>query len=325
MNDNRLKVYRDFSDFIKHEARLKLWLPIVKKFKRELERPLKYFTLPGPKAFDVIRWKMEDLIKYDGRGFPEVCFCEMDSGNFNNAKRILGNTRGILDRFENIIQNKNNPKYKAFWDLFPYDVYNLDFCGTWFEDEELLSDTFVSIVELINAHVDFFIRRKKLKFNKFAIFLTLRIDRNRTNSQVIDDLKDNLKDNLSNREFSDIVDIQDLDHFIKNKFPIFMMISIPKLISSKIIPRTERYSGKIVELNRVFYPRTGYHIGKFVLIIDREKTTLRHNPNWYKEIVNKCLSISSIEEIREGSISPETKKDLENLKMEIEKIDRYYE
>jgi len=165
MNENRLKVYRDFSDLIKHEARLKLWLPVLKNFRRELGRPLKYFTLPGPKAFDVIRWKMENIIKYDGRGYPEVCFCEINLENFNNAKRILGNTPGILDKFELIIENKENPKYKAFWDLFPYDVYNLDFCGTWFEGDEPYSETFVSIVKLIDAHVDFFIRKKKL--NKF--------------------------------------------------------------------------------------------------------------------------------------------------------------
>lgn len=72
--NGRKEVRRDFGDAIKHEARLKLWLPELKALRNSLGRYLKYFTLPGPKAYDVIKWKNEDLIRFDGKGFPDVCF-----------------------------------------------------------------------------------------------------------------------------------------------------------------------------------------------------------------------------------------------------------
>jgi len=307
----------DFGDPLKHEARLKLWLPIMRELKNMLGRKLKYFTLPGPKAYDVIKWKKEGLLEFDGRGFPEVCFCEMDPNNYINAKRILGNTGGIKGRFENIIQNRRDPRYKAFWELFPYDVYNLDFCGTWFEDEEPLSQTFVSIINLINAHV------RCRKFNKFIVFLTIRIDKRRTNKQVIDDLKDNLQDNLSQQIFQGILSIDDLATFIKNRFHAFMLISIPKLLAFKMIPQTRRLSGRITKLTRGYYPRNRYHIGKFVLVIDKERTDLRHNPDWYKQIVRESFELTHIIKIARNTIAEETQRDLQALREEIKRIERY--
>jgi len=314
---NIREIYRDFGDVLKHEARLKLWLPALRELKKTLGRKLKYFTLPGPKAYDVIKWKEEDLLEFDGRGFPEVCFCEMDPNNYINAKRILGNTGGIKGRFENIIQNRRDPRYKAFWELFPYDVYNLDFCGTWFEDEEPLSQTFISIINLINAHVAY------RKFTKFIIFLTIRIDETRINPRVINDLKNNLQDNLSRSEFSDVCSIDNIEFFIRDKFHDFMLISIPKLLAFKMIPQTRRLSGRITKLTRGYYPRNRYHIGKFVLVIDKERTGLRHNPDWYKQIVRESLELTHIIKIARNTIAEETQRDLQALREEIKRIERY--
>jgi len=312
------EICRDFGDPLKHEARLKLWFPVLKDFQKRLGRKLKYFTLPGPKAYDVIKWKEEGLLKFDGRGFPEVCFCEIDPNNYINAKRILGNTRGIKGKFEDVIQNRKNPKYKAFWELFPYDVYNLDFCGTWFEGEEPFSETFISIIKLINTHVS------RKKFSKFILLLTIRIDKTRINLQVISDLRNNLQENLSRPEFSKLSCVRDVDNFIRSNFPEFILISIPKLLASKIIPQTLRFSGKITGLKRAYYPRNKrFYIGKFVLIIDREKTSLRRNPKWYKEIVSESLNFENILKIKEDIIPEETKKDLRSLKQEIKRIENY--
>jgi len=316
MNNIR-EIQRDFGDILKHEARLKLWLPALRELKEILGRKLKYFTLPGPKAYDVIKWKEEELLEFDGRGFPEVCFCEKDPNNYTNAKRILGNTRGIKGRFEDIIQNRRDSKYKPFWELFPYDVYNLDFCGSWFEDEEPLSQTFISIINLINVHV------AKRKSNRFIIFLTIRIDRSRINPRVIDDLKNNLQDNLSRPEFSDVCTIDNIENFIKAKFHDFILISIPKLLAFKIIPQTRRFSGKITKLKRGYYSRNNYHIGKFVLAIDKEKTDLRQYPDWYNQIVRESLDLRHIIKITRDTISEQTPRDLHTLKEVIKRIEGY--
>jgi hypothetical protein len=315
------EIQQDFGDLVKHEARLKLWLPPLKKLKGNLGRYLKYFTLPGPKAYDVIKWRKAGLIEFDGRGFPDVCFCDMDDNNFANAKRVLGNTRGIKAKFEDIILNPRDPKYKAFWDFFPYDVYNLDFCGTWFEDEEPLSETFRSIIELVNTHI-------RKRGDKFLLFLTIRIDRNKTNTIVINDLKSNLESNRGNPELLPKINIicgNDTDRFIIDYFHKFMLISIPKLIAFKIIPQTKKLSGKIEKMMRAYYCRGRYYIGKFVFFIRKERTTLKINPDWYKQFVSKCFNSESILKIYRDRISIKTKDDLKNLKETIKKLENYGE
>ncbi len=92
--NKRLQTRIDFGE-LKHEARLNLWRPALLYLKNSLGRPLKYFTLPGEKAYDIIRWGNEGLIKYENRGFPDLCFCDYDWNNYRNAKKILGKTAGI--------------------------------------------------------------------------------------------------------------------------------------------------------------------------------------------------------------------------------------
>jgi hypothetical protein len=319
--DARKEIHTDFGDDVKHEARLKLWLPALKNLRDELGRHLRYFTLPGPKAYDVIKWKIEDLVKYDGRGFTDVCFCDINHENFVNAKRLLGYTHGIEAKFEDIIQNYKDPKYGAFWDLFPYDVYNLDFCGTCFEGKEPLSKTFKSIIKLVNSHV------KKKKFNRFLLFLTIRIDRNKTNNRVIKDLKSNLESNSRNNRFSNkIYKIagKDIEEFINKHFYLFMLISIPKLIAYKLIPQTIKFSGKIENIKGAYYARNNrYYIGKFVFLIGKEKTSLKINPAWYEQCIDKTLDFGNIIEISPAKISSHTKNDLKELKKEIASIEKY--
>lgn len=320
--DSRIEISHDFGDPIKHEARLKLWLPALRALKNSFEgKYLKYFTLPGPKAYDVIKWQNEDLIEYDGRGYPGVCFCDMNADNFANAKRILGNTRGVLAKFEDIVNEPNNPIYKAFWDLFPYDVYNLDFCGTWFEDKEPISETFTSIINLVNTHVS------KRNFKEFLLFLTIRIDMTRTNHQVIKDLRDNLLDNCVNQRFSNKIHIltgNNIEQFSMEYFYKFILVSIPKLIANKLIPRVEKLSGKIENIKRAYYRRNhNYYIGKFIFLIGKEKTNLRINPIWYERCVSKSLDFNNVIKISKATLSRNTENDLKELKKQIMEIENY--
>lgn len=317
----RVEVSQDFGDILKHEARLKLWLPVLRELKNSSERYLKYFTLPGPRAYDVIRWQIDGLIQNDGKGFPEVCFCEIDQDNYAKAKLILGNTRGIKASFEDIIRKgPGDQRYKAFWDLFPFDVYNLDFCGTWFEGDEPLSKTFTSIIKLINYHIS--IRTS----GNFLLFLTIRIDSRRTNSQVIRDLKHNLETNRKITWFSERINSlvgSDINKFITKFFHRFILVSIPKLISSRLIPQTKKFYGKVIDIKRGYYPRDGYYIGKFVFLIEKDRTTLKTNPPWYTKCVNESLDLTNVLEITKDNVSEDTIEDLNKLKEEIKRIENY--
>jgi hypothetical protein len=321
----RSNTRRDFGDIEKHEARLKLWLPALRDFKNSLGRQLKYFTLPGEKAYDVIRWKREGLIKFDGRGFPDVCYCDSIPDNFLSAKRILGNTVGIMDRFENVIKGKNEDKYKPFWEKFPYDVYNLDFCGTCFEpNQPLLNETFSSIIRLINDHVS------KRNSNKFLLFLTIRIDEKRTHKNVISDLKSNLETNREYPDFTNLIDKitgGDIPSFIQQRFCDFILTGLPKAFASKIRPQRQKMSGKIENLYRACYLRSikkgNYYIGKFVFFIGKEEYNLKITPPWYRNTVIKSLKLENIIRINESQIQNDTKQDLIELENEIKRIEGY--
>jgi hypothetical protein len=306
------EIYIDFGDIVKHEARLKLWLPALRELRHQLRRPLKYFTLSGPHAYDVILWEQQNLLEYDGRGYPKVRFCEMDAHAYADAKRILGNTVGIQAQFEEIINSSpKTGEFKAFWDLFPYDVYNLDFCGTWFEKEEPVSDTFDAIINLINRHIG---RRNS---QQFLLFLTIRIDRNRMNREVISDLKENIRHNSNNTKFADIVSRvtqNDIDGFFMRNFDRFILISIPKLIGFKLLQSTRRRSANIIQLKRALYPRKGYKIGKFVFKIGKQPTNYMVCPPWYQKCVETSFKRSDVLHIYKRDIPESTKTDLQNLK-----------
>jgi len=302
------EITRDFGDVIKHEARLKLWFPVLKRLHSKLKRPLKYFTLAGPKAYDVVLWELKGLLRFDGRGYPDVCFCESRPNNFANAKRLLGNTRGILGKFEDVILKPCEERNKPFWDLFPYDAYNLDFCGTWFErDQPPVSETFKAIEGLIRRHI------RLRKFSPFLLFLTIKIDKDMMNPEVIEAFKENINANLRRMDFHEcLIKIvgSDIEDFIQSRFEDFVMISVPKVVGFRLISGR----GKITDLNRCIYSRNGYSIGKFVLIIEKEREALTINPSWYIDFVRKSADIQSILRIERLQIPSETLEDLKRLK-----------
>jgi len=324
MKEQRKQISDEFGGPVKHEARLKLWLPALEHLKNTLGgKYLKYFTLSGPNAYDVILWKEKGLLEYNGRGFPNVRFCGYDASDIDEATSVLGNTVGINARFEDMILKPYDAKYQAFWDFLPCDVYNLDFCGSWFKNNEPpVSDTFQSIIELINEHVN------KEDSGEFLLLLTIRIDKNATNRKVINALKSNLKYNSRNKTFSQIIKslvAESFDDFVNNSFRDFMLISIPKLIAYQLTKSARRWTAKLVRLDRAFYHRYNrdkgysYYIGKFVFLIGKEESSLQIKPafwcpSWYPQFVNESLKLIDIMEIMRDRIPDDTEKDLEMLK-----------
>lgn len=309
-------VYRDFTDVLKHEARLKLWLPLLTQLKTQLRRPLRYFTLPGPLALDVERWGLEGLLEFSGRGYPSVCFCDHDVSSFANAKRVLGNTRGVYAQFEDIIMDSPDAAHKPFWDLFPYDAYNLDFCGSWFDGHDPLSRTFDAIVKLIDKHV------RHTKSGPFLLFLTIRIDRARFHPKTFDDLKKNLADNSLHRDFAGIVKNLtggDISSFADGNFRTFILTSIPKLVAFRSLPRSQRMMPAFLRLERLSYDRKGYSIGKFAFIIGKERANYRIYPDWYKALVIKSLNPSSVVTVKENAVGRATRDDLRELEAAVQR------
>ena len=309
------EVSRDFGDVVKHEARLKLWLPPLQDLYRELQRPIKYFTLPGSKAYDVVLWEINQLVRHDGKGYPDVCFCDCEHNSFANAKRILGNTRGLLARFEDVVLGGKDKRYAAFLDLFPYDVYNLDFCGTCFERcQPPVSNTFRALSTLIEKHI------ARRAFTPFLLLLTVRIDRGRMNQDVVQDFKDNIETNLNTQTVSESLTqlIEgNLDSFVSNRFENFIMLSIPKLLGFRLVSSYSK--ARISQVRRCLYARSGFHIGKFVFRIEKEKPGLSISPPWYRDFVQQSADMGDILRIEALQISPDTAEDLKRLRATVAK------
>jgi hypothetical protein len=303
------EVIRDFSDGVKHEARLKLWLPCLEQLHNDLGRQLKYFTLPGPRAFDVVLWDMKGLLGSDGKGYPGVCFCESNPEHFAKAKSILGNTRGILGNFEEVILSPDRKKYEAFEAGFPYDVYNLDFCGTCFgkEGDPPVSKTFEAITKLIGRHAN------KHNPQPFLLFVTVKIDRAEMNHQVVEEFKCNILNNVlldSSGSLGNLVG-GNVETFASNNFEMFIMVSVPKSVAHQLVGARSRVIVK--ELRRCVYSRGSYQIGKFVMRMDRGKPSLVQFPSWYRDVVQSVSRADNIIKVVPSSVSEDTTNDLAGL------------
>ena len=292
-NDSKLKranrktveAQPDFDGNLKHAARHLLWLPEAQLLRREKGRHLKYFTLPGKWAYDIFFFESNDIVLKEGRGFPGVRFCDNNPRAFSDAKQRLGNTIGKLDDFEHVVLNYD----AVFWDGFPYDIYNLDFCGTCLPDDQPpFSDTFLAIDRIINEHAD------QEEF-PFAIFLTIKALGTETNSAAKDDLMNNIESNRLDSNFAQRIDdvIPNTKDFMKNRFVDFILISIPKVVCHLSRNRCNLEIKSRAKYRRYNVVDGEYYITKFVF-----KFTIQNriiiDPNPY---INNVLSVLDLRNI----------------------------
>lgn len=117
--------------YVRHEGWLR-WIRdyIEHKHAEGVDDPLKYFTLPGLNALDIGLLYRAGLLKYDGEGFPTVAIC--DNRHAYEVARNLGRLMAVTKRnLEDVVWRENHPLVAGF----PYDVVNLDFCGTLLQSE----------------------------------------------------------------------------------------------------------------------------------------------------------------------------------------------
>jgi len=298
INEKTVDSYADFSGLIKHAARCTLWLPEAKSLRQNKHKPLRYFTLPGKWAYDIFFFEKEGIIQKDMRGFPDVRFCDNNSKSYSDAKRLLGNTIGKKDNFERLVLDDQ----EEFWDGFPYDIYNLDFCGTCFPDNQPpFSETFQAIEKIISKHTS-------NNQQPFIIFLTMKALDGETNPQAKEQLIQNIETNRTNANFTRQINalIPDTRTFANQKFVDFILISIPKIIchlSQSHCDVEVRKRAKYLRHNR----ETGdYYITKFVFkFTRRNRRTLSVRDENYINNVLKIVQLNNAITIDNTSITPE--------------------
>lgn len=307
INEKSVDSFVDFSGPIKHAARYHLWLPEAIALKADRNRYLRYFTLPGRWAWDIFFFEKNGILEKKERGFPNVRFCDNHSKYYTDAKKLLGNTIGKKENFEKLVLD-NHPE---FWDGFPYDLYNLDFCGTCFPDDQPpFSSTFEAIAKIIERHVN----RNDFPF---VIFLTMKALDSQTNPQAKSELVDNIEANRGNSDFTQTINhlIPDTNNFIRTNFADFIIVSIPKIICHLAQPNCN-----IEVKTRARYqrrnPRDGiFFITKFVFKFSRRRrrTLYIRNDNYISNVLN-IMNLNSIISIDSSYVNQGVRDSLQQLK-----------
>ena len=312
INKKNVESIRDFTDPLKHVVRCSFWLPEAESLKQEKGEFLKYFTLPGKFALDILHFGEKGILKKINRGYPGVRFCDNNPGNYTEAVKRLGQTIGMMKNFESVVLD-NEPN---FWEGFPYDIYNLDFCGTCFPDSQApFSDTLKSIKKIIKKHSD------EESF-PFLIFFTMKSLKSETHHQTISELKDNITLNRQNENFTSQIDqtIPDLNNFVNNEFDKFIIISIPKLIC--------HFSKEDCDVEikaRLKYKRTNslgqeYFITKFIFKFTKRLPTVSINNENYNSNILWLMNLEDVKEITDADITEEVTSSHTDLQEYIESL-----
>ncbi|TET78724.1 hypothetical protein E3J38_08105, partial [candidate division TA06 bacterium] len=131
---------QDYTGPVKQFVRKHTWVPAAQS-RREIVHDegreyLRYFTLCAEEAIDVRLFRKEKLVESDGRGYPDVVFCEHFADQYELITASLRRTRGFLADFEDLVLDRNSPQSRDFYSTLPFDVYNLDFTGVCFPSTE---------------------------------------------------------------------------------------------------------------------------------------------------------------------------------------------
>jgi len=118
-------------DPIKQYIRRFGWLEVIKDYMERrrndgVDRPLKYFTIPGPNASDIGLLAQANILNRTSEGFPYVTICDETSAEQVQAN--LGRFQAISSlSFEDAVREPKGD----LCPFFPFDIINLDTCGTF--------------------------------------------------------------------------------------------------------------------------------------------------------------------------------------------------
>jgi len=230
LRENKRREHKgDYTGAIKHYVRKQAWVPAAQNRLQKVQtlgrKYLRYFTLCAEEAIDVRIFKAENLIQFDGRGYPDVVFCECDASTYEQIAANLGHTEGIRAYFDDLLLDQHNRSSEIFYSKLsdlPFDVYNLDFTSVCFPiGEPPFSKTLEAIITLIN------VLGRLPSRQGFDIFLTFRAQKSEENKDAIDQLKGNVHDNKGKYPwFGDafVERYRDIGQLLARKYHEFLLV-----------------------------------------------------------------------------------------------------
>lgn len=283
MNPATTKIDWD-GDVVKHYVRRQAWLPAAISQMEACEsanRKPKYLTFCAAEAIDVFLFLMEGILSRDPQTDTvlDTYFCEKNAGDFNAISQLIGpHEQGFLGDFQDMMLFEDDEetvgldlgdasrryssdlrrrlsikeRHKRLRCAVPFDVVNLDVCGTLFPPKAgVLSPMLRSIRTLLDWQTDF--ANRDPSFDSFTVFLTTHVERGGVNKEALGELIDLIARN--GREFPEFgksleqrFGTYEPYSIVCEDFPSFYCIAVPKEIVSYTFDRgwevTARFSGQ---------------------------------------------------------------------------------
>ncbi len=181
---------RDFkNDHLKHYIRYYCWMPRVQNLLRARSiKRIKYFSLCAAPALDIRLFKQTNLLNLKPPPETSVTYCECLSQEYKILQDTLENkATGFLGKLEDIATDTNHKQYGEFWNMFPFDVINLDFWGDIYRADNAIKNIFYAIYTIIS--------RQALLRNSYELWITWRCKSDRVGLNFLKAFSDLIDDN----------------------------------------------------------------------------------------------------------------------------------
>ena len=272
MNQATTKLNWD-CDVVKHFVRRQAWLPAAlaqAKATRRAGREPSYLTFCAANAIDVFLFLKEGLLSRNQETdvVLNTFFCERDEMDFNEISQQIGaHEQGFLGDFQDIVlfedddetsrvddddtflwhppklrrRLKTRERHRRLRRAMPFDVLNLDICGTFFPPRSgVLSPMLQSIRRLLDWQTDS--AQQDENFSSFTVFLTAHVECGRVNNAAMQEL---IRMVAANQEtytgfshaLSDRFGEIDPNMIAANDFMGFYCLALPKVIVSEAFER----------------------------------------------------------------------------------------
>lgn len=181
-------------DPLKHFIRKFAWLESVRQYVKEMQianvnRPIKYLTLPGAQAIDIgVMWQAGLIHREHGR-WPHVAICDNE-----NAADVINNLGEFAAASGKLLHLELSRSQSALVQFFPVDVINLDFWGTFIKQGKDYPNILSNVTTL----------ERILHWQQgqgFLLLLTHKISETEYTPEVRDGFRPLLVDNLQDDRF----------------------------------------------------------------------------------------------------------------------------
>ena len=273
MNHARTRIDWD-ADVSKHYVRRRAWLPAalaqVEASRRSGRQP-KYLTFCAANAIDVFLFLKEGVISRDRHTdvVQDTYFCERYDEEFNEISQLIGaHEQGFLGDFKDIVLYQDDEetrcldyddatqrfsrsvrgrldtrkKQRRLKNLAPFDLLNLDICGTFFPPSTGVQSPMLRSIRTLLEWQTESATEEGESIDSFTVFVTAHMESGRVNADAMCTLVRMIETNRDayagfSEKLLQRFGTQDPGQIADGNFEGFYGVALPKVIISDAFNR----------------------------------------------------------------------------------------